>query len=902
MAWRLFSRRGEIRSKERSVRLNAEVLEDRLTPAAMSAYEVSALAVINQMRSNPAAFATDLQNLYRGGNYTSPTGYSASDPIWTDLRAEINSAEAQSTWRSGFNSTGSTTFMSVISALGARAPLVWDSAMQDGAVGHDQWMYTNVYAHSVFTQGQAPSISESQADPIPGITRNFNVATGDYFNYIGLGLNSAGENISYGYNIGGATFQALQNGQISLNGYYQRLVYADVIGFMMEYNNGSANSFGHLENLAGDYNVVGIANALYENPVEGTPDGVAESYFATERFGKRSNIGYANILVYQDLNNNNVYDAGEGLPAQVSFNFGAGSLTLPATGYSGVQLPSSGSYTVSATYAGNNLGSQIVSGNATNKTLTFRVTSLVDATPPVSQVTRLPVYETSPSFLVQWSGTDTGGSGIASYNVYVSVDGGSYSLWQSATTQTQAVYNGALGHRYAFYSTAIDNNANRQATPSGAQASTEVRAFDVNPPANLVAVASNLTRSAEFYTLFVRQAYQTILGRAVDSGSLAAWVDQLSRGVASTLQFESSLIASAEYFTSHGGTNTTWISSLYQTFLGRSPTSQETTAQLAALAAGTSRTAVAFALDGASQRQLIRIGQAFQTYLGRSPTSSETTYWADQLITRGVSPEMMIANLVGSREFFNGTTRGASTNSIWVSKAFQTILQRSASAGDVAAFVQIIAPPAALPSFALAVSRSPESFGYFITQAYQTYLDRSPDTQGYNNWLSAMTSGQVSDERLEAQFIGSPEYIANHGGAGAGWVTGMYVDLLKRTPSPLEVSSWVAQLNAGVAASSVAYGFAASAEREALRVRQNYQAFLGRSPAQSEVNAWVDQFVNHGMTNEIMAAYFVASPEYYRNTAKGNGNTIQWLDAVFADILHRSISLSELLAIAPTIQ
>src|SRR5262245_12972534 len=133
MAKRQFFRSANAHRRKplRSVALAAEQLEDRVTPAALNAYEASALQIINQLRANPASFAADLELLYRGGSYQSPTGYAANDPIWTDLRAEINSAESRSAWRSGFNSTGANTFLSVASGLTARPPLVWDSAMQD---------------------------------------------------------------------------------------------------------------------------------------------------------------------------------------------------------------------------------------------------------------------------------------------------------------------------------------------------------------------------------------------------------------------------------------------------------------------------------------------------------------------------------------------------------------------------------------------------------------------------------------------------------------------------------------------------------------------------------------------------------------------------------------------------
>ena len=73
----------------------------------------------------------------------------------------------------------------------------------------------------------------------------------------------------------------------------------------------------------------------------------------------------------------------------------------------------------------------------------------------------------SNTFLVSWSGTDANGeSGLASYNIYVSDDGGPFQLWLGNTTLTSATYNGQPGHTYAFYSIAMDNAGNIQLPPS----------------------------------------------------------------------------------------------------------------------------------------------------------------------------------------------------------------------------------------------------------------------------------------------------------------------------------------------------------------------------------------------------------------------------------------------------
>jgi RHS repeat-associated protein len=97
----------------------------------------------------------------------------------------------------------------------------------------------------------------------------------------------------------------------------------------------------------------------------------------------------------------------------------------------------------------------------------------IDATPPNSSVEPLPETVTTPEFLVSWSGTDEG-SGIVSYDVYVSVDGGSFELWLNDTTETEANYSGEIGKSYSFYSVATDGVGFTQTLPSQAQASTTV--------------------------------------------------------------------------------------------------------------------------------------------------------------------------------------------------------------------------------------------------------------------------------------------------------------------------------------------------------------------------------------------------------------------------------------------
>ena len=60
---------------------------------------------------------------------------------------------------------------------------------------------------------------------------------------------------------------------------------------------------------------------------------------------------------------------------------------------------------------------------------------------------------------VQWDGTDWG-SGMAAYDVSVSMDGGTFTAWLTGTTAVSAVYSLIEGHTYTFAVAGVDNAGN----------------------------------------------------------------------------------------------------------------------------------------------------------------------------------------------------------------------------------------------------------------------------------------------------------------------------------------------------------------------------------------------------------------------------------------------------------
>lgn len=119
--------------------------------------------------------------------------------------------------------------------------------------------------------------------------------------------------------------------------------------------------------------------------------------------------------------------------------------------------------------------------------------NFVNTNPPVSAVYSLPV-QSPATFGVIWSGAPyAGGAPIAYYDIYVSDDGGPFTDWQSQITGTSALYNGANGHTYAFYSIATDTTGNRQPVPAQPEAETTV-GINTNPPS--ISIVSSVTLNA----------------------------------------------------------------------------------------------------------------------------------------------------------------------------------------------------------------------------------------------------------------------------------------------------------------------------------------------------------------------------------------------------------------------
>jgi RHS repeat-associated protein len=97
----------------------------------------------------------------------------------------------------------------------------------------------------------------------------------------------------------------------------------------------------------------------------------------------------------------------------------------------------------------------------------------IDINNPTSKVQTLAATTTGKDINVTWAGTDDG-SGVGTYDVYVSIDGGAYTLWQAKTAKTTATYTGEIGKTYSFYSIATDNIGRTEIKTATAETTTKL--------------------------------------------------------------------------------------------------------------------------------------------------------------------------------------------------------------------------------------------------------------------------------------------------------------------------------------------------------------------------------------------------------------------------------------------
>jgi hypothetical protein len=155
--------------------------------------------------------------------------------------------------------------------------------------------------------------------------------------------------------------------------------------------------------------------------------------------------------------------------------------------------------------------------------------------------------------------------------------------------------------------------------------------------------------------------------------------------------------------------------------------------------------------------------------------------------------------------------------------------------------------------------RSAEHRGLEVDFYYTHFLRRNADPIGRAFWVSEMLNG-VSELRVAAAFLTSGEYIALHSTPDA-YITGLFGDLLARSPSPSELFFWENVL-AGNGPGTVTVDILTSNEAFIGIINHDYLSYLGRLPDSTGLNTWLTDLRMGTGTVETVAEAILGSVEY----------------------------------------
>lgn len=152
-------------------------------------------------------------------------------------------------------------------------------------------------------------------------------------------------------------------------------------------------------------------------------------------------------------------------------------------------------------------------GNVESAPVSADASTTVDTTKPVSSVGSLPTYETSLTFNVPFTASDTGGSGVNYVELYYRKDGGSWTKYGTTFTSTPISFTASADGFYEFYTRATDNAGNVEDAPASADASTTV---DTVAPTVVISVSDSLISEADAGSTFtVTATFSEAMDKAV---------------------------------------------------------------------------------------------------------------------------------------------------------------------------------------------------------------------------------------------------------------------------------------------------------------------------------------------------------------------------------------------------
>ena len=200
-------------------------------------------------------------------------------------------------------------------------------------------------------------------------------------------------------------------------------------------------------------------------------------------------------------------------------------------------------------------------------------------------------------------------------------------------------------------------------------------------------------------------------------------------------------------------------------------------------------------------------------------------------------------------------------NTNFIDKAYMDLLQRSPGQTDINFGLTALGSESRY-DFALSLDTSTPYYQLLVNSYFQGLLGRSANLTDLSFFVPLLSSS--TDESVQALIASSPEFFSHNGSTNAGFVTALYNDFLKRSPTPAESTSWGLALSSmSLTREQVAAMILGSSEYDTDLVESYYLQFLQTS-ADSAGLAFFASGLNGGtLTDEQVIASLIGSDEYF---------------------------------------
>lgn len=197
----------------------------------------------------------------------------------------------------------------------------------------------------------------------------------------------------------------------------------------------------------------------------------------------------------------------------------------------------------------------------------------------------------------------------------------------------------------------------------------------------------------------------------------------------------------------------TYIDGLYRTMLGRSADDSGLVYWLTMLHNGVNPLQVVQAIWNSTEHRAIEVNEFYLMVLGRPADAPGRAAWVNQLMN-GVSEVDVVRQLYASAEYQNTHA----DNAIFVSSLYGTILQRSASADEIAMWTTLLQGGTSRAAVVNAFLTSGECYQHLIDRNYHMLLQRAPDAAGLQSWVGQLQSGSLTPQLATQLFLASGEF------------------------------------------------------------------------------------------------------------------------------------------------